>query len=106
MADKADRKQMAKLYEERRGDVAGWKPAGKRIRASRGATSVFSVRFTQDELGSVQAAADREGVAVSAYIREAALDSARPQDKLELHLSATGTIDSRLMRRAAELSVA
>ena len=92
---------LARYFEERRGDVSGWKPAGKRPR-SRGVTSVFSVRFAQNELEVVQAAAERDAKPISTFIREAALEAARPRTVLELEVKASQPIDTDLFKRALD----
>ena len=72
--------EVAKYYEQRRGDVSGWRHVERPRKSQRGrSTSVFSVRFTQEELQSLQAAADQRGQYISAFIRDVALEAARPR---------------------------
>jgi hypothetical protein len=69
--------ELADYFYEHRGDTTGWKRV-ERPRSLRGKpTSVFSVRFTGEELNSLQAAAGLRGQYVSGFIRDAALEAAR-----------------------------
>lgn len=70
--------RIARFYEERRGDVSGWRPAGRRLGSRGRSTSAFSVRFTDEELDAVEAAADRKEMPMSTFIRQAALEAAKP----------------------------
>jgi len=69
---------LRRYYESRRGDVSGWKPADGRQTTKGGVTSVFSVRFTGEELRTVQAAAERKEMPISTFVRKAALEAAEP----------------------------
>ena len=69
-------RDLAKYYDERRGDLSLWseKPAKAKVRRSGGV--VFSLRFSKDELELLQARADAEGIPVSQFIRRSALEAA------------------------------
>lgn len=98
--------ELALFYEARRGDVADWKPSNKKKPTSRGApSSVFSVRFTQEELRTLQAAAGGNNQPVSTYIREAALESARQKTSVVFHFAARGVIEEQRLRRIASLAL-
>ena len=66
----------ARYFDEHRGDVSLWEEKPAKIRVRRGGASVvFSVRFSKEELAQLQETAGRRGVTISELIRTAALAS-------------------------------
>jgi hypothetical protein len=66
--------ELARDFEERRGDISMWAQKPSKIRVRRGGPStVFSVRFAREELNRLQEAADKRGRTISELIRTAAL---------------------------------
>ena len=69
--------ELARYFESRKDDLSQWEEKPRRMRFRRGnASTVFSIRLTEDELKSVQEAAARMNITVSGFIRDAALKSA------------------------------
>jgi hypothetical protein len=85
MAEKLNKKlddmteaELARFYEENRGNVDLWQKKARQIRVRRGAPStIFSLRLAPEELEEIFGAAEREGSTVSDFIRKGALDRAR-----------------------------
>jgi hypothetical protein len=77
--------ELARYFKARRGDVSDWAEKPTRIRVRRGGPStVFSIRFAEDELSRLQNVADARGITVSELIRTAALKEAgRPPAEVE-----------------------
>jgi hypothetical protein len=74
--DEMTEEELARHLYENREDTSLWETTPRKIRVRRGGpSSVFSVRFTLDELRKLQAAADVRRTTVSALIREAALEA-------------------------------
>ena len=70
--------ELARYYEERKGDLSQWETKPRKIRVRRGGPStVFSMRFAPEELKVAQDAAGRLGVTVSEFIRRSALEAAQ-----------------------------
>lgn len=70
---KQTEEELARYFEERRGDISMWAAKPTKIRVRRGGPStVFSVRFTREELNLLQEAADKQGITISELIRAAA----------------------------------
>jgi hypothetical protein len=80
--------QYAQWLEEH-DDDAGWEPVDAEV--SPNLAMVVSVRFNKGELSKVDAAAEAAGVALSTYIRQAAMDAANASaeaDDVRQHLRA------------------
>jgi hypothetical protein len=68
--------ELARYFEEHKGDVSLWEKKPLKIRVRRGGPStVFSVRFAPEELERLQRAADIRGITVSDFIRSVALSA-------------------------------
>jgi len=75
--DDMTEEELARFYEERKGDLSLWQKTPRQIRRRRGgASTVFAVRLAPSELEELQAAAKRAGTTVSDFIRSAALRAA------------------------------
>ncbi|MFQ5879556.1 MAG: DUF6290 family protein [Dehalococcoidia bacterium] len=68
-------KELAQLFEERRGDMSLWAEKPTRAKVRKGGSVVFSIRFTPDELEMLRRRADVQGITVSELIRQAVLES-------------------------------
>jgi uncharacterized protein (DUF1778 family) len=70
--------QLARYFEERKGDLSLWerKPAMIRVRRG-GPSTVFSLRLTPEELEEIYRAAAKKGQTTSQFIRNASLDAAK-----------------------------
>jgi len=78
-----------------------------RGRAPRKAESIYSLRFTSDEMRVVAAAARAAGLKLSQFIRNAALDAAQPERAdsfLRRTDSSTPTIEQRLQSLETEMT--
>ena len=74
--------ELARYFDEHKGDMSLWdttRPIKIRVRRG-GPSSVFSVRFTSEELHRLQAAANARGITISQLIRDAALREAAPAE--------------------------
>jgi hypothetical protein len=70
--------EIAKYYEDHKGDMSIWSTTPEKIRRRRGAPStIFSLRIAPEELQELQEAAVRQGRTVSDVIRKGALKEAR-----------------------------
>ena len=73
--------ELARFYEERRGDVSLWDKS-RRIRVRRGSPStVFTLRLAPDELEQLYRAAEAQSETMSEFIRSAAVDRALAIEK-------------------------
>jgi hypothetical protein len=93
--------QYAAWLEEHDDDEA-WEP--EELEVSPNLSVVVSVRFNKGELSTVNAAADAAGLALSTYIRQAAMDAASSgasDEELRQHLRAL-TESLRKSQEAAE----
>jgi hypothetical protein len=93
--------QYAAWLEEHHDDEA-WEPVD--VEVSPNLTIVVSVRFNKGELSTVSAAAESSGLALSTYIRQAAMDAANAPsatDEVRQHLRAL-TESLRTSQEAAE----
>jgi len=80
--DDMTEEELARFYEERKGDLALWQKTPRQIRRRRGgASTVFAVRLAPSELQDLQAAAKRAGTTISDFIRSAALRAASASDE-------------------------
>lgn len=80
-ADEMNEEELARFYEERRGDVSLWDKS-RRIRVRRGSpSSVFTMRLAPEELEQLYRAAEIENVTMSEFIRKAAVDRAALLEK-------------------------
>jgi hypothetical protein len=67
--------ELARFYEERRGDTSLWEKKPRRIRASRGgASTVLTLRLAPEELQQLFEAAARQDETLSDFIRKGALE--------------------------------
>jgi len=79
--DKMSEEELARFYEERRGDVSLWDKS-RRIRVRRGSPStVFTLRLAPEELQLLYEAAKAQGVTMSEFVRKAATDRAAATQK-------------------------
>jgi hypothetical protein len=79
--DEMTEEELARFYEERRGDVSLWDKA-RRIRVRRGSPStVFTLRLAPEELERLYRAAEKEAETMSEFVRRAALDRASTVEK-------------------------
>ncbi len=68
---------LARYFDERKGDLSQWETKPRRIRVRRGGPStVFSIRFAPEELKLIQLAATIQGMTVSEFVRRASLGAA------------------------------
>lgn len=76
-ADEMTEAELAKFYEERKGDVSLWERKPAKIRVRRGGPStVFSLRLAPEELELLFRRAEERGETVSEFIRGAAMKEA------------------------------
>ena len=74
--DEMNEEELARFYEERRGDVSLWDKS-RRIRVRRGSPStVFTLRLAPEELEQLYRAAELQGETMSEFIRKGAVDRA------------------------------
>lgn len=74
--DEMSEKELARFYEERRGDVSLWDKS-RRIRVRRGSPStVFTLRLAPEELEQLYRAAEIQGETMSEFVRKGAVDRA------------------------------
>ena len=79
--DEMSEEELARFYEERRGDVSLWDKS-RRIRVRRGSPStVFTLRLAPDELEQLYRAAEAQSETMSEFIRSAAVDRALAIEK-------------------------
>jgi hypothetical protein len=79
--DEMNEEELARFYEERRGDVSLWDKS-RRIRVRRGSPStVVTMRLAPEELELLYRAAKAEGETMSEFIRRAATDRATLAEK-------------------------
>lgn len=71
-----EERELAKYFDERRGDVSLWADRPAKAQVRKGSTVVFSVRFAREDLELVQERAQAEGLTVSEFIRRSALRAA------------------------------
>ena len=75
--DEMNEGELARFYEERRGDMSLWEKKPRRIRARRGGPStVFTLRLAPEELELLFEAATRQDETLSDFIRKGALERA------------------------------
>lgn len=69
----------AEHYERHQGDTSDWgEPLPEQPR--RRLASMISVRLAPDEIAKIREAAKRDGLTVSAFLRDAALKAASPEE--------------------------
>ena len=69
--------ELARFYEERRGDTSLWQKKPRKIRARRGgASTVFTLRLAPDELQQLYNAASKQDETLSDFIRKGPLERA------------------------------
>ena len=79
--DALKEEDLARFFEERRGDISQWEPNPAKIRRRRGGPStIFSLRLAPEELQELRTVAERRGLSLSELIRRAALREARQTD--------------------------
>ena len=79
--DEMNEEELARFYEERRGDVSLWDKS-RRIRVRRGSPStVFTLRLAPEELEQLYRAAELQGETMSEFIRKGAVDRAVSLEK-------------------------
>jgi hypothetical protein len=73
----------AQRFEEMAEDLTGWHRVKRPIRIRRGGPShSFSVRFAPDEIDLLQEQADKQGVTLTEFIRNAALSAAKSRGEM------------------------
>ncbi len=79
--DEMNEEELARFYEERRGDVSLWDKS-RRIRVRRGSPStVFTLRLAPEELEQLYRAAELQGETMSEFIRKGAVDRALAMER-------------------------
>ena len=75
--DEMTEEELARFYEERRGDTSLWekKPRPMRVRRG-GASTVFTLRLAPEEMQALYEAAARQDETLSDFIRKGALERA------------------------------
>jgi len=74
--DAMNEEELARFYEQRRGDVSLWDKS-RRIRVRRGSPStVFTLRLAPEELEQLSRVAEMQGETMSEFIRKGAIDRA------------------------------
>jgi len=88
--------ELARFYEERRGDMSIWSEKPTKAKVRRGGTVVFSLRFDRRELALLRERAEAQGTTLSEFIRRAVVREATagaPVTVTMLELSPqTGTV--------------
>lgn len=72
---KMNEKELAQWFERRRGDTSLWSETPAKADVRRGGTTVFSVRFSPEELDALRERAEQWGTTISGLIRSAALEA-------------------------------
>jgi len=75
MTDAMTEEELIKFHEEHKGDLSLWSAKPVAAQVKKGST-VFSLRFSRDELALLRARAELEGVTVAEFIRRAAMREA------------------------------
>jgi hypothetical protein len=79
--DALNEEDLARYFEERRGDISQWEPTPKKIRRRRGGPStIFSLRLAPEELQELHTVALTRGMNLSDFIRSAALRESREKN--------------------------
>lgn len=71
-------KELAKHFQEHRGDVSTWSTQAAQAKPTKEPAVVFSVRFSPHEIKGLRKAADKRGVTISTYVRDAVLENSAP----------------------------
>lgn len=75
MTDAMTEEDIIKFHEEHKGDLSIWADKPVAAQVKKGST-VFSLRFSRDELALLRTRAELEGVTVAEFIRRAAMREA------------------------------
>jgi hypothetical protein len=71
-------KELAKHFQEHRGDISTWSTQAVQSKVAKEPAVVFSVRFSPQEIKSLRKEADKRGVTISTYVRDAVLENSAP----------------------------
>ncbi len=71
-------KELATHFQEHRGDVSTWSTQAAQVEVAKEPAVVFSVRFSPQEIRNLRRQADKRGVTISTYVRDAVLEHSAP----------------------------
>jgi hypothetical protein len=87
MLDEMNEEELARLYQEHKGDISLWQKTPRRMRRHRGEgpTTSFAIRLTPEEIEELQSAAVGSQMILSEFIRSSALAAAKRLKQLDTH---------------------
>jgi hypothetical protein len=71
-------KELAEHFQKHRGDVSTWSTRAAQAKVTKEPAVVFSVPFSPREIKNLRREADKRGVTISTYVRDAVLENSAP----------------------------